>query len=97
MSLTEENKLLPQQEGPPFFSERAGQAMNNMNKTRRNQRRDAKIEETEERSTFYLGDGSMKSPIEFREWFKILFRVWRPNLSPNEFLVAQFIFDRTAG
>jgi hypothetical protein len=71
--------------------------MNNEQYERRNQRRDAKIEKTVETSTLYLDDGSMKSPIEFREWFKILFRVWRPNLSPNEFLVAQFIFDRTAG
>lgn len=44
----------------------------------------------------FWGDASMKNPMEFREWFKILFRVWRPHLSPNQFLTALFIFDRTA-
>jgi hypothetical protein len=39
----------------------------------------------------------MRNPIEFREWFKILFRVWRPAMSPNQFLTALFVFDRTAG
>lgn len=44
----------------------------------------------------FWGKGLMKNPVEFREWFKILFRVWRPAMSPNQFLVAMFIFDRTA-
>lgn len=39
----------------------------------------------------------MRNPVEFREWFKILFRVWRPAMSPNQFLTALFVFDRTAG
>lgn len=38
----------------------------------------------------------MRNPVEFREWFKVLFRTWRPHLSPNQFLVVLFIFDRTA-
>ena len=88
----------PEKEGPPPTNERRAnneQYNNNINK-HPPEGRTPKIAEVESKSTHYLGDGSMKNPVEFREWFKILFRVWRPTLSPNEFLVAQFIFDRTA-
>lgn len=37
----------------------------------------------------------LKNPLEFREWWKILWRVWRPALPGAQFLVAAFVFDRT--
>lgn len=39
---------------------------------------------------------SLRNPVHFREAWKLLFRVWRPCLTPTEFIVVQFIFDRTA-
>jgi hypothetical protein len=42
------------------------------------------------------GDGALKNPLEFREWWKVLMRVWRPALTVSQFMVAAFIFDRTA-
>lgn len=42
------------------------------------------------------GDGTLKNPLEFREWWKVLMRVWRPVLTSSQFLVACFVFDRTA-
>ncbi len=41
-------------------------------------------------------DATLKNPIEFREWWKVLMRVWRPAFTRSEFLVACFVFDRTA-
>jgi hypothetical protein len=84
-------------EDPPPVKGRRVKLMNNTNKTRPDHERKDSLAPLTLSSIDFLGDGSMKNPIEFREWFKILFRVWRPNLSPNEFLVVQFIFDRTAG
>jgi hypothetical protein len=84
-------------EDPPPFNGRRVKQLNKTNTTRPDHEREDRVAVESLASIDFLGDGSMKNPIEFREWFKILFRVWRPNLSPNEFLVAQFIFDRTAG
>ena len=84
-------------EDPPPFNGRRVKQWNNTNRTRPDHERKDSLAPLTLSSIDFLGDGSMKNPIEFREWFKILFRVWRPNLSPNEFLVTLFIFDRTAG
>jgi hypothetical protein len=84
-------------EDPPPFKGRRVKQWNNTNRTRPDHERTANLASDADSSINFFGDGSMKNPIEFREWFKILFRVWRPHLSPNEFLVAQFVFDRTAG
>jgi hypothetical protein len=84
-------------EDPPPVKGRRVKLLNKTNRTRPDHEREAKITYDELSSSEFFGDGSMKNPIEFREWFKILFRVWRPFLLPNEFLVVQFIFDRTAG
>jgi hypothetical protein len=84
-------------EDPPPFNGRRVKQWNNTNRTRPDHERTTNLASDADSSINFFGDGSMKNPIEFREWFKILFRVWRPHLSPNEFLVAQFIFDRTAG
>ena len=84
-------------EDPPPFKGRRVKQWNNTNRTRPDHERTANLASDADSSIDFFGDGSMKNPIEFREWFKILFRVWRPHLSPNEFLVAQFVFDRTAG
>lgn len=84
-------------EDPPPVKGRRVKLLNKTNRTRPDHEREAKITYDELSSSEFFGDGSMKNPIEFREWFKILFRIWRPFLSPNEFLVVQFIFDRTAG
>lgn len=42
------------------------------------------------------GDSTLRNPLEFREWWKVLMRVWRPSLTPSQFMVAAFVFDRTA-
>lgn len=41
-------------------------------------------------------NATLRNPIEFREWWKVLMRVWRPDFTRSEFLVACFVFDRTA-
>ena len=39
---------------------------------------------------------SLRSPVWFREWFKIIMRQWASDLTMQQLAVVLFIFDRTA-